>query len=177
VSRGHALTTALAAGLLAAGCAGTVTPTESTARAQLRNAAGQTVGAATFTQAGKGIRVVLEVQGLPPGVKAVHVHAVGRCDPPDFATAGSHFNPQGRQHGAKNPDGPHAGDLPNVSVGADSRGRLESTTELLTLQRAPNSLFDADGSALVVHAAPDDLRTDPTGNSGARIACGVVTRP
>jgi superoxide dismutase, Cu-Zn family len=177
VSRRRGLQAAVAAGLLAAGCAGAVAPTESTARAQLRNAVGQTVGTATFTQTGKGLRVDLEVQGLPPGVKAVHVHAVGRCDPPDFATAGSHFNPQGRQHGAKNPEGPHAGDLPNVSVGADGRGRLESTTELLTLQRAPNSLFDADGSALVVHAAPDDLRTDPTGNSGARIACGVVTRP
>jgi Cu-Zn family superoxide dismutase len=176
VSRGRGPTAALIAGVLAAGCAGTVTPTESTAHAQLRNAAGHTVGSATFTQVGKGIRVVLEVQGLPPGVKAVHVHAVGRCDPPDFATAGSHFNPQGRQHGAKNPEGPHAGDLPNVSVGADGRGRLESTTELLTLQRSPNSLFDANGSAVVVHAAPDDFRTDPTGNSGARIACGVVTR-
>jgi superoxide dismutase, Cu-Zn family len=176
VSRGG-LNAVLVAGLLAAGCAGAVAPTESAARAQLRNAAGQTVGTATFTQAGKGLRVVLEVQGLPPGVKAVHVHAVGRCDPPDFATAGSHFNPQGRQHGSKNPAGPHAGDLPNVSVGADGRGHLESTTELLTLQSAPNSLFDADGSALIVHAAPDDFRTDPTGNAGARIACGVVTRP
>jgi Cu-Zn family superoxide dismutase len=176
VSRGRGVKTALVAGLLAAGCAGTVAPTESTARAQLRNAAGQTVGTATFTQVGKGIRVALEAQGLPPGIKAVHVHAVGRCDPPDFATAGSHFNPQGRQHGAQNPQGPHVGDLPNVIIGADGTGRLESTTELLTLQRASNSLFDADGSALVVHAAPDDFRTDPTGNSGARIACGVVTR-
>lgn len=175
MSRGRCLS-AVVLGLFAAGCAGTVAPTENTARAQLRNAGGQTVGTVTLTQVGKAVRVVLEARGLPPGTKAVHIHAVGKCDPPDFASAGSHFNPQGRQHGAKNPEGPHAGDLPNVTIAADGTGRLESTNELVTLHRAPNSLFDADGSAVVVHAAPDDFRTDPTGNSGARIACGVVMR-
>ena len=93
-----------------------------------------------------------------------------------FASAGSHFNPTGRQHGALNAQGPHAGDLPNVTIAADGKGRLESTTELISLVGGPSSVFDADGSAIVVHAAPDDFKTDPTGNSGARIACGVIGR-
>jgi superoxide dismutase, Cu-Zn family len=164
------------AALLAGGCATVSGPVDNTARAELRNAGGQVVGAATFTQVGNAVRVLLEVQGLPPGVKGLHVHAVGKCEGPDFASAGAHFNPQGRQHGALNPQGPHAGDLPAITVGADGKGRLESTTELLGLGGGASSVFDADGSALVVHAAPDDFRTDPTGNSGARIACGVIVR-
>jgi Cu-Zn family superoxide dismutase len=165
------------AALLVAGCTGAIAPADNTARAELRNASGQVVGAATFTQIGSALRVLLEVQGLPPGVKGVHVHAVGRCEGPAFTSAGGHFNPHGRQHGALNlPQGPHAGDLPNITVAADGRGRLESTTELMSLGSGPGSVLDADGSAIVVHAAPDDFRTDPTGNSGARIACGVIVR-
>jgi superoxide dismutase, Cu-Zn family len=164
------------AAVLLAGCASTGTSVDNVARAELRNAGGQTVGTATFTQVGNGVRIVLEMQGMPAGPKGVHVHAVGKCDPPDFTTAGSHFNPQGRQHGSLNPQGRHAGDLPNITIGADGKGRLESTADLLTLVGGPNSVFDADGSALVVHAAPDDFRTDPTGNSGARIACGVIDK-
>jgi Cu-Zn family superoxide dismutase len=168
---------ALLATLLLAGCAGmTAPPADNTARAELRNPGGQPVGTASFTQVGPALRVVVEVQGLPPGVKAVHVHAVGRCEGPNFSSAGGHFNPMGRQHGALNPAGPHAGDLPNLTVGPDGRGRLESTTELMTLRSGSTSVFDGDGSALVVHGAPDDFRTDPTGNAGARIACGVITR-
>jgi Cu-Zn family superoxide dismutase len=164
--------------LLLAGCAGmTGRPaTDNTAAAELKNATGQTVGQATFTQVGNVVRVVLEVQGLPPGPKGVHIHEVGKCEGPPFTSAGGHFNPQKRQHGALNPQGPHAGDLPNITVGADGKGRLESTTELVTLMGGPTSILDADGSALVVHAAADDFRTDPTGNSGARVACGVVTK-
>jgi Cu-Zn family superoxide dismutase len=164
------------ASLLAAGCAGAVTTGDNTARAELRNAGGQVVGTAALTQVGNAVRVVLEAQGLPPGAKGVHIHAVGKCDPPDFNTAGSHFNPQGRQHGALNPQGPHAGDLPNITIAPDGKGRLESTTQTVTLLTGPTSVFDADGSAIVVHAAPDDFRTDPTGNSGARVACGVIVR-
>jgi superoxide dismutase, Cu-Zn family len=179
VGRGRPSTVALAlASLLAAGCAGFSAPVDNTARAELRNPGGQVVGTATFTQVGSAMRVLLEVQGLPPGVKGVHVHAVGKCDGPDFNSAGNHFNPTGRQHGALNPQGlgPHAGDLPNITVGADGKGRLESTTELMSVGGGQASVFDADGSAIVVHAAPDDFRTDPTGNSGARIACGVIVR-
>ena len=168
---------AVLATLVLAGCAGVSAPgADNTARAEMRNAGGQPVGVATFTQVGRAVRVVLEAQGLPPGVKGVHVHAVGKCDAPGFNSAGDHFNPTGKQHGALNPAGPHAGDLPNITIGADGRGRLESTTELITLLGGPTSVFDGNGSALVVHAAPDDFRTDPTGNSGARIACGVITR-
>jgi Cu-Zn family superoxide dismutase len=164
------------ASLFVTGCASMSTPVDTTARAELRNAGGQTVGTATFTQVGNAVRVALEVQGLPAGAKGVHVHAVGKCDGPDFASAGSHFNPTGRQHGALNAQGPHAGDLPNVTIAADGKGRLESTTELISLVGGPSSVFDADGSAIVVHAAPDDFKTDPTGNSGARLACGVIGR-
>ena len=169
--------TVIVASVLVAGCTSMRTPTDNTARAEIRNAAGHTVGNATLTQVGNAVRVVLEAQGLPPGAKGVHIHAVGKCDPPDFTTAGSHFNPLGKQHGALNPQGPHAGDLPNLTVGADGKGRLESTTQMVTLLGGPTSVFDADGSAIVIHAAPDDFRTDPAGNSGARIACGVIVKP
>ena len=165
------------AAVLVVGCAGMTAPADNTARAELRRADGQVVGTATFTEIGSALRVLLEVQGLPPGAKGVHVHAVGTCEGPAFTSAGAHFNPDGRQHGALNhPRGPHAGDLPNITVGTDGRGRLESTTELMSLGSGPSSVFDADGSAIIVHAAPDDFRTDPTGNSGARIACGVIVR-
>ena len=164
--------------LLLAGCASMSSgpATDNTARAELKNAGGQPVGTATFTQVNNVVRVVLEAQGLPRGAHGVHVHAVGKCDPPDFQTAGGHFNPASRQHGALNPQGPHAGDLPNIEIGADGKGRLESTTELFSLGSGTSTLFDADGSALVIHAAPDDFKTDPTGNSGARIACGVISK-
>jgi Cu-Zn family superoxide dismutase len=100
---------------------------------------------------------------------------VGKCDAPDFTSAGPHFNPTGKQHGALNPQGSHAGDLPNLNVGPDGTGRLETATEQITLGPGATSLWDADGSALVVHAAPDDFTTDPTGNAGGRIACGILT--
>jgi len=171
---------ALALGLasvLLTGCAGLHGPAPGTGRAELRSASAVVVGTAIFTQVGSALRVVLEVHDLPPGVKAVHVHEVGRCEGPAFTSAGGHFNPHGRQHGALNhPRGPHAGDLPNLTVAADGKGRLESTTELMSLGLEPGSVFDADGSAIIVHAAPDDFRTDPTGNAGARIACGVIER-
>jgi Cu-Zn family superoxide dismutase len=165
--------------LLLAGCAAMTAPGGSgeIATAEVRNAAGQAVGTATFTELAGGVRVVLEVHGLPPGAHAVHLHAVGACDPPDFAGAGPHFNPGGREHGLLNPRGPHAGDLPNTTVDAGGTGRLETFTDRITLGPGPTSILDGDGSALVVHAAPDDFVTDPAGGSGARIACGVVVKP
>jgi Cu-Zn family superoxide dismutase len=101
---------------------------------------------------------------------------VGKCEPPPFTSAGAHFNPGARQHGFLNPQGAHAGDLPNITIAADGTGRLETAADGLTLGMGATSLFDADGSAIVVHAAPDDFKTDPTGNSGARIACGIVVK-
>lgn len=161
---------------LLAGCAGMQPAGDNAATADLRNASGASVGTANLTQVGNVVRIVLEAKGLTPGLHGVHIHAVGKCDPPDFTSAGGHFNPTGKQHGALNPQGSHAGDLPNLNVGADGSGRLETATEQIGLGTGTTSLWDADGSALVVHAAPDDFKTDPTGNSGARVACGVITK-
>jgi superoxide dismutase, Cu-Zn family len=161
---------------LLAGCAGMQPAGDNTAVAELRNAAGASVGTATFTQVGNVVRIVLEAKGLTPGLHAVHIHAVGKCDPPDFTSAGPHFNPTGKQHGALNPQGSHAGDLPNLNVGADGSGRLETANEQISVSTGASSLWDADGAAVVVHASPDDFKTDPTGNSGARVACGVITK-
>ena len=163
-------------GLLLAGCAGMRTGGNYAGVADIKNASGQPVGTARFTQAGNVVRILLETKSLPPGAHAVHLHTVGKCDPPDFTTAGGHFNPTGKQHGALNPQGPHAGDLPNLMVAADGTGRMETTTEQLSLGAGPTSVFDADGSALVIHATADDFKTDPTGNSGARIACGALVK-
>lgn len=170
--------TVLLAALLLSGCAGMMqsSTTDNTAAAEVKDAAGRTVGTANLTQLGSAVRIVMEVRGLPAGVKAVHIHEVGKCEGPSFNSAGGHFNPGGRQHGALNPQGSHAGDMPNLTVAADGTGRLETTTEQISLVTGPTALSDADGSALVIHAAPDDFRTDPTGNSGARIACGVITK-
>jgi len=147
-----------------------------TATSELQNGEGRTVGTALLTQINAGVRIVVEVRGLSPGTKAVHIHETGRCEPPAFGSAGAHFNPDGRQHGLLNPRGPHAGDLPNITIEADGSGRLETTTDRITLGAGSTSLFDGDGSAIVVHGSPDDFMTDPTGNSGARIACGVIVK-
>ena len=157
--------------------AGSVLAQGQQASAELKNGTGQVVGNATFTQAANGVQVRVQVSNLEPGAHGIHLHAVGKCDGPDFATAGGHFNPTSKQHGYDNPAGPHAGDLgnpPNITVGANRTGTLTVTTTLVTLSAGANSLMDADGSALVIHAATDDNKTDPSGNSGARIACGVI---
>lgn len=140
-----------------------------TAVATLRTADGAEVGRATATEVTGGLRVTIDARGMPPGTHGAHVHAVGRCDPPDFASAGGHWNPDGRQHGAMNAMGPHQGDLPNLIIGSDGRGTVGAIVPEATLA----GLLDADGAAIVVHADRDDLMTDPSGNSGARIACGV----
>ncbi len=139
------------------------------ASAVLRMADGTEVGRAVATEAGGGIRVSVDASKLTPGAHGVHVHTTGRCDGPDFTTAGGHWNPTSRQHGSENPAGPHAGDMPNMTVAANGRGSLTFTLPSGTMA----GLMDADGSAFVVHAGPDDYRTDPAGNSGGRIACGV----
>jgi Cu-Zn family superoxide dismutase len=144
------------------------------ATAELKDKDGKSVGMASFTEAGNGVRVRLEVQGLSAGLHAVHIHAVGKCEAPGFTSAGGHFNPGQKKHGYKNPDGAHAGDLPNMLVAKDGTGRFEALTDAVTLRPGANSLFDADGSALVVHVGVDDNVTDPTGNAGDRAACGVI---
>lgn len=139
------------------------------ATAPLKTSAGIDVGHATATEVAGGVRFTLDVTGMPVGTHGAHIHMVGRCDAPDFTTAGGHWNPTAMKHGSMNPQGPHEGDLPNLIVGTDGRGTLGITIPGATMA----GLLDADGSALVVHANPDDLKTDPSGNSGGRIACGV----
>ncbi len=147
-----------------------------TATARLRDARGQPAGTATFTEQAGRVRLLVQATGLAPGKHGIHIHAVGRCDPPDFASAGGHFNPLGRKHGLEAPDGAHAGDLPALTADAGGAARYEATTDRITLAEGRTSLFDADGSALVIHEKDDDQRTDPTGNSGGRVACGVIER-
>lgn len=144
------------------------------ARALLKNGQGADVGTALLRPVEGGVKVTLEVHGLPPGTHAFHVHAVGKCDDPEFKSAGPHFNPGHRKHGLRNPEGHHAGDLPNLVVGADGTGKAETVVRGVTLGEGPTSLLGPEGTALVVHASPDDEVSDPAGNAGARIACGVV---
>ena len=162
--------------VLAGGCAALSSPSaENVASAELKDATGQVVGTAKLNQLNQGVRIVLAMRGMAPGAHGVHVHQVGQCEPP-FTSAGGHFNPDGKKHGALNPQGPHAGDLPNITINPDGTGRLEAISDAISLGPGPTSLFDADGSALVVHAGPDDFKTDPAGNSGARVACGVIAK-
>ena len=140
-----------------------------TARAELKDAQGTIVATATLTDANGGVRIALRASGLRPGAHGLHIHAVGVCAPPAFTSAGGHFNPQNKKHGHKNPEGAHTGDLPNLTVGADGTGSIETPAAGVTLK-------DVAGLALVIHADPDDETTDPTGNSGARVACGVITK-
>ena len=146
------------------------------AKADLVNAQGEKMGTATLTQAESGVNVALEVSKLSPGLHGLHIHAVGKCDPPDFKTAGSHFNPHGKKHGLKNPEGAHAGDLQNLKVEADGSAKAVVVVTQVTLGEGTNSLFHPEGTAIVIHASPDDEVTDPAGNAGARIACGVITK-
>jgi len=146
------------------------------ASAVLRDAGGRTIGTALLTEAGTAVRISLQARGLPPGPHGIHIHAVGQCEPPMFASAGAHFNPDGRQHGLNNPQGAHAGDLPALVAAANGTASYAATNAMVRLSAGPNSLFDEDGSAIVIHANDDDQVTDPTGNSGDRVACGVIVR-
>ncbi len=168
----RAVTASLAV-LLAPLVAGAAGPA---ARATLKDAQGTDVGTATFEPVKGGVQIAVSVAGLPPGKHGFHLHAAGKCEPPDFKSAGPHLNPTGKQHGHKNPQGAHAGDLPNLTVGKDGKGKATYTAKGVTLGEGPASLLGPEGTALVVHADPDDEKTDPAGNAGARIACGVVEK-
>lgn len=178
--KGHAIIAA-AGSLLLAACAGRSSepaaapePTPAAAAAQLVDRGGRVLAGASVSEAGDALRVRVEAAGLAPGVYGAHLHSVGRCDPPGFETAGPHWNPTMREHGRDNPRGQHLGDLPNLLVGTDGRGSLEFTVPGAVLARGQRPLLDADGASVVIHAGPDDYRTDPSGNSGARLGCGVL---
>lgn len=144
------------------------------ASAALLDPAGNVVGEARFTEDAAGkLHVNVKVEGISPGLHGIHLHAVGSCSP-TFAAAGGHHNPLARQHGLDNPSGAHSGDLPNLVVNGAGRGHLDAVSDRATLSPGPATLFDADGSSVIIHAAEDDQMTDPTGNSGGRIACGVI---
>ncbi|MCD1295882.1 superoxide dismutase [Methanocella sp. CWC-04] len=144
------------------------------ASAVLKDTNGKEVGLARFTEDESGlVRVEVNVEGLSPGLHGIHIHEVGSCSP-TFAAAGGHYNPLGKKHGLSNPEGPHAGDLPNMGVNKDGKGYLNTTTDLATLSPGPTTLFDQDGSAIVIHSGPDDQISDPSGNSGDRVVCGVI---
>lgn len=145
-----------------------------TATAVIRDLAGNRVGTATFTDSYAGVLISATVSGVGLGAHAVHIHSVGKCEPP-FASAGGHFNPENKKHGYLNPAGSHLGDLPNVDTPAAGHLTFEFLLPDVTLT-GRHALLDADGASIVIHGSRDDYATDPAGNSGARIACGVITR-
>jgi Cu-Zn family superoxide dismutase len=167
---------ALSAALLTTACRSILHGHAPRGAAAMHDASGRSIGVLNLEESNNGVRIVGDLTGLPPGTHGIHFHQTGRCDGPAFTTAGAHFNPFGRKHGLENPEGPHAGDMQNVVIPGEGAVLVEMFTPRVTLDDASTTVFDADGTALVIHAAPDDQRTDPAGNSGARIACGVITR-
>ena len=150
-------------------------PTQSAGTAELKARDGSPAGMARLYDDGSAITVSVALQGMTPGVHAVHLHTTGNCSAADFTSAGGHLNPGAKQHGSLNPAGSHLGDLPNVTVDADGMGTASVTLSPPAAQ-ALAEIFDADGTAVVVHEGADDYRSDPAGAAGSRVACGVMSR-
>jgi Cu-Zn family superoxide dismutase len=166
-------TAAATVALVAASAAAGQSPEGATARAELKDVQGRVVGEARLTATPNGVIVSARVSGLPAGAHAIHLHETGRCEAPGFTSAGDHFNPDGRQHGYLDAAGPHAGDLPNLHA-PTGEAAIEAFVPDVSLTGEAEPLLDQDGAAVVVHARPDDYRTDPAGDAGDRIACGSI---
>jgi Cu-Zn family superoxide dismutase len=145
-------------------------------KVEMHDGMGNSVGTAMLSPAAQGVNIKLDLKGLPAGEHGIHVHAVAKCEGPAFTTAGGHLNPDMKHHGLDNPEGPHAGDMPNVTVAADGTAKATVVAPGVTMGDDPHSIFSNGGTALVIHAMVDDQKSDPAGMAGARIACGTITK-
>jgi len=151
------------------------TATVAKTKVELKDSQGKDVGSVLIWDEGQGVELQLDLHDLTPGEHAIHFHQVPKCEAPDFKSAGGHFNPENKKHGFDSPDGHHAGDVKNFTVGADGKANAKLENGDVTLKDGPHSLL-ANGAAVVVHAKADDYKTDPSGNSGDRVACGVIPK-
>lgn len=145
-------------------------------KVEMKDGAGQSIGTATLSESMGMVHIQLDLKGLKPGEHALHVHATAKCEGPGFTTAGGHFNPAAKKHGLQSAEGPHAGDMDNFTVAADGTAKGMVMAKGISLGTGANSVFTGGGTALVIHAGPDDMKTDPAGAAGDRIACGVITK-